>query len=197
MNPQEQTEDCRASAPPAEAKPPLTAKEASYHRVQAGRAALMEAQAQGAPAAAVDALMDTGPVTIAGIELKPLTLATTWALEAVGSVYAKGADPKAPAPVGPKDVALATLCFSEPVPTYKLARSGHREALEDRAIEIAAQISFADMQAINAWMNGQFALVKQLSGGDEDDDDAATSDAPTEKKTVVTPPRPAAAAVTG
>lgn len=192
--------------PPA-ARPPMTAKEASYHKVQAGRRAMDEAQRQGAPPESVDALMLTEDTVIAGITLRPLTLAVTWALEAVGSVYAggqgagamgqgeaaeakPGARPSEAAediPIGAKDVALAALCFSDPVGAYKLARNGEREALEDRAIELAAALTFPDMQRLNEWMNKQFALVRKLSGADEEgeEEDAATSEgrAPAEKKT--------------
>jgi hypothetical protein len=69
-------------------KPSMTPKEASFHKATAAAAARQKALKVGAGEDAVDALMrQNETLEVAGITLKPYSLATLWALQKVNSKY--------------------------------------------------------------------------------------------------------------
>ena len=158
---------------PQQTKPLMSKQDAGFHVAHAGANAQRQAEAQGMPPEAVDALMETQPLSIKGITLEPLSLATTWALESVGSAFVseEGADPKR---MDTRDLAIAILCFADPVNTRRLARRNQTEEIEEKAAEVCAKITFIDMHTINQWMEEQFARVRALSG----EEAAPAEDAP-------------------
>lgn len=150
-------------------KPEITKRTAAYHLAVAGAAAMREAEKQGAPPEAVDALMDDGPLKVGSLTLEPLSIRVIWALEAVGSVMAKSASGN----VNARDVAISILCFAEPKETRLLARRGEQEKIEDRAAELIDKLGLEQLGDINAWMNGQFLRVQKLNGGGAEEEQAA------------------------
>jgi hypothetical protein len=155
-------------------KPKMTRKDASFHIATAGVRAQKQADERGLPAEAVDALLDTGPLQIAGLTLKPLSLPVTWALEAVGSIFVNDGSA---VQVQTRDIAVAILCFTDPVGARLLAKKDDRDGIEDRAMDICEKVGFAEMGVINAWMAAQFARVAAITGGEEQ-----PAPEPTEKK---------------
>jgi hypothetical protein len=150
-------------------KPTMTRKEASFHISTAGAKAMKEAEAQGAPDVAVEALMDNEPLVVGGITLRTLSLPVMWALESVGSAYMAEMS-SAPARVEMRDVVLAIACFTDPVAMQRLGRRKDQEAIEARAMEICDGLGTEEMVKINAWINGQFARVAALSDDGQQDD---------------------------
>ncbi|OAI55331.1 hypothetical protein AYO49_05635 [Verrucomicrobiaceae bacterium SCGC AG-212-N21] len=148
-------------------KPQISKKEASGAIAVAGAKAMRAAEAQGAPAEAIDALMDTGPLKVGDMILQPLSLPVLWALDAVGSAMIGEGE------VAMRDVLIAVLCFVDPKEMRSLGRRGEKETIEARAEELAEKIPLDDLVRINKWTNGQFARLHALSGGDDASEAAA------------------------
>jgi hypothetical protein len=147
----------------------MSQKEASYHEVQAGLKAMAQAQKEGASPEAIAAMMEAKEYDVGntGIKLQRLTLQVVWAMEAAGSAYV--GQENGQRAISAKDIAMGALCFSDPVATYRLAKSGKVSELEDNAFELAGQLDMPTLQTVNLWINVQFARAKKLSGDEGDD----------------------------
>lgn len=153
-------------------KEKITKKESSYYQVLAAQKARKEAAQQGADPDHIDALMETG-VEVAGLQLKPLTMATIWALQKVGSVYSSEAEQTQS--VDPLQICLGALCFIHPQDVFNLARSGDKEALESKAFELSMNLSPDHLELINAWINDQM-------GESHEQDEAEKKPAPSKER---------------
>lgn len=146
-----------------DSKQVMSKKDASYHTTRASIAGRRQAAAQGADPQHVDALMitDADGVMVGDMMLKPLTLATVWALQKLGSSYNKDAASDEPKEVDPADVALAALCFADPVRVFNLAKQGKRDVLEEEAFNLALHMDFETMGRVNEYINAQLSSVSE------------------------------------
>lgn len=145
-------------------KPTITKKESSYYQVLAAQKARKEAAQKGADPEHIDALMEKG-VSVNGLHLKPLTMATVWALQKVGSVYSAESDE--PQAIDPLQVCLAALCFIDPTRVFQTARAGDKEALEDEAFQLSLQLRPDDLELINAWINDQMGETHEQESAEK------------------------------
>lgn len=141
-------------------------KDASFQVAAAGARAMRKAREEGAPPEAVDALMDTGPLKIAGITLRPLCLPVIWALGSTGSAVMSATEGEQPEQLDAQAMALAIACFVDPVGMHMMARRKDTEGIDARCMEIVEKVGLEEMQQINLWMENQFARSKKLSGAD-------------------------------
>jgi hypothetical protein len=173
------TDDPSQTAAPTEPaqKPEMTAKAASFQIARAGSDAMQVAHAIGADPDAVDALLDVSGLEIAGvITLKPLTLATVWALEKLHSPYmAENAEGK-PIELGIEAIALGALCFSDPRDVVTMIKKKQKEQLEAKAMDLAEKLTVPVLKQINEFINHEMARHAE---GEE---------APAKKPEVLEPP---------
>lgn len=135
-------------------KPTITRKESSYYQVLASQKARKEAAQQGADPDHIDALMESG-VEINGLHLKPLTMATIWALQKVGSVYSS--EPSEAQVLDPLQICLGALCFIDPQRVFSLAKACDKDALEVEAFDLAMSLNPQHLELVNAWINDQMS----------------------------------------
>lgn len=149
-------------------KPPMTEKTASFYETQAAAAATAQALTEGAPPEAVAAFMEMDKYEVPGtsLVLGRLTLQVVWALEQVNSAYV-GEEGKMRA-VNSFDIAMGALCYAEPLQTWRLAKAGKKEELEERAFEIAGMLDARAMGLVNDWMNAQNQRAKENAGEDDE-----------------------------
>ena len=159
-------------------KPDLSHRDASYHQAKAGAEARQTALAQGADPAGLDALMMMGDrVNIGGILLGPYSMAVQWALQRVDNPLVAEDKPGQVMEVQLKDIALATLCFSEPKKVFQLVKAGKLDELEEMAFDVSEKLTPEVLVRVNAYIAQQFGAVPASSG-----DDAAKEPAVGESK---------------
>jgi hypothetical protein len=148
----------------------MSKKDASFHISQAGAAAMKKAEAAGSPPEAMEAIIDSEPLEIAGLVLQPLSLPVVWALQSVGAAILQ--DEAGHVEMGPREMAVCIACFADAKGMNRLAKCGDQATIDDRVMDIVEKVDFQKMATINAWMNLQYARVRKLNGADLADADA-------------------------
>ena len=155
------------------AKPVMGSEEASFLQVQAGQRARAKAEQAGASPDAVEAVADaaSGPVVIAGHELKPVTQGVLWALQKMGRLFAEYVEAENITDsdeVEMMDTALTTIIFKDARRAWSVMQQpdGFAKLLAE-ADQLMWEMDVEDSTQLSKHFEEQLARVARLRGDAE------------------------------